>query len=69
MCEKGLVGQMGSQLPHKPKTHLVIAGMSGPGAWLLDPAAYKTETPRHCRCRLSSRKRNKLCGPESTGDP
>lgn len=36
---------MGPQLPHTPKTHLVIAGVSGPGAWLLDPAAYETKTP------------------------
>lgn len=30
MCEKGVTGEMGSQLPHTPETHLVIAGMSDP---------------------------------------
>lgn len=29
-CQEGVTGEMGSQLPHTPETHLVIAGMSGP---------------------------------------
>lgn len=43
-CEERVTGEMGSQLPHTPETHLVIAGTSSPTAQLLDPAAYKTET-------------------------
>lgn len=35
VCEEGVTGEMGSQLPHTPETHLVIAGMSSPRAWLL----------------------------------
>lgn len=35
MCEEGVTGELGSQLPHSPETHLVIAGMSSPSTWLL----------------------------------